>query len=42
MATNRTSKLIRQNARAVKKLYPAVTSLQLAVLCEVAAIFAFH
>jgi hypothetical protein len=35
MATRRMSKLIRQNARAVKKLYPAVTRLQLAVLCEI-------
>jgi len=30
-----TSKLIRQNVRVVKKLYPAVTSLQLAVLNEI-------
>jgi len=30
-----TSKLIRQNVRVVKKLHPAVTSLQLAVLCEI-------
>jgi hypothetical protein len=29
------SKLIRQNVRLVKKLYPVVTSLQLAVLCEI-------
>ena len=35
MATGPTSKLIRQNVRAVKKLYPAVTGLQLAVLCEI-------
>ena len=30
-----TSKLIRQNLRSVKKLYPVVTSLQLAVLREI-------
>src|SRR5580700_6077169 len=35
MATGRMSKLIRQNTRAVKNLYPAVTRLQLAVLCEI-------
>jgi hypothetical protein len=35
MATRPTSKLIRQNVRAVKKLYPAVTGLQLAVLSEI-------
>ena len=35
MATGRMSKLIRQNLRAVKKLYPAVTGLQLGVLGEI-------
>src|ERR1039458_7730832 len=35
MATGRMSKLIRQNVRAVKKLYPAVTGLQLAGLGEI-------
>ena len=35
MATGRMSKLIRQNARAVKKLYPAVTGLQRAALGEI-------
>jgi hypothetical protein len=35
MAKHSMSKLIRQNVRAVKKLYPAVTRLQLAVLSEI-------
>jgi len=35
MATRPMSKLIRQNVRVVKKLYPAVTGLQLAVLGEI-------
>jgi hypothetical protein len=35
MAKTRMSKLIRQNVRVVKKLYPAVTGLQLAVLGEI-------
>jgi hypothetical protein len=41
MATGPKSKLIRQNLRAVKKLYPAVTRLQLVVLCEISRAFTF-
>jgi hypothetical protein len=39
MATSPKSQLIRQNLRAVKKLYPAVTRLQLVVLCEISREF---
>jgi hypothetical protein len=39
MATSPKSQLIRQNLRAVKKLYPAVTRLQLVVLREISREF---